>query len=378
LSIYTQAWELTGRAQYKRIALGVRAFLRTQMMSAEGGFYNAQDAAVDGQEGISYVWTSRQIAQLLGPDAERFFHTYALVALPSEEAALDPDDAPGVLRVQMRGGEEDREARLAALEPARRKLLAARNQREQPPVDEKILAGMNGLAIEAFVTSARVFKHREDVDMAGRTAHRLWDLAWSGTPSRLQHGLYRGRAQGDGFVDDYALLVRGLLALHSATGERIWLVRARSLGDAMLRTFLVDSGALRSTVSTQTLILAPLEQGDGAYPAGISAAADALTRLFIATHSRRYELAAQRVAQQVAAQPERWPVVVAAINSGPPAQATTSRPATLAQTIAPVNDTAAHVRVTGVTRASPAHDEIAITLTIEPGYHVNANPASYD
>ena len=81
LSIYAQAWELTGRAQYRRIAMGVRGYLRTQMMSRNGGFYTAQDAAVEGREGASYVWTRRQIDELLGKDATAFFETYALTAL---------------------------------------------------------------------------------------------------------------------------------------------------------------------------------------------------------------------------------------------------------------------------------------------------------
>jgi uncharacterized protein YyaL (SSP411 family) len=379
LSIYSQAWALTGRPQYKRVALGVRDFLRDRMMSPDGGFYTAQDAAVDGREGASYLWTRRQIVQVLGRSADDFFETYALVSLPNDEAALDADDAPGVLRMQMHSNDEAREARLAALEPARRKLLAARNERRQPPIDQKILAGLNGLATEAFVTSARTFKSRQDIDVAGRAADRLWNLAWNGASSQLRHGVYRGRAQGDGFLDDYALLIRGLLAMHAATKERIWLVRARSVGNAMVHDFLTEgSGVQRTTMSTQNLIFAPLEEGDGAYPAGISAAVDALTRLSVTTRDTRYQRVAQTIARQLSAQPERWPVAVAAINRSAPIARSASKTASLANSAPSANETAAHVRASGIARFSAEHDEIAITLKIEAGYHVNANPASYD
>jgi uncharacterized protein YyaL (SSP411 family) len=379
LSIYSQAWALTARPQYKRIALGVRDFLRSQMTSPEGGFYTAQDAAVDGREGVSYVWTRSQITQVLDADADDFFETYALVSLPNDEPALDADDAPGVLRVQMRGNDETREARVAALEPARRKLLAVRNERRQPLIDQKVLTGLNGLAIEAFVTSARTFKSPQDIDAAGRAAHRLWDLAWDGASSQLRHGLYRNRAQGDGFLDDYALLIRGLLAMHAATKERAWLARARSVGEAMVENFLTkERGIHTTTVSTQNLIFAPLEEGDGAYPAGISAAVDALTRLFVTTRETRYQRAADSVTRQLSAQPERWPVAVAAINRSVSAPRSASKTDNLANSAPPANETAAHVRASGIARFSSEHDEIAITLKIEAGYHINANPASYD
>jgi len=378
LSIYALAWEFTGRAQYKRVALAVRDYLRSEMMSAGGGFYTAQDAAVEGQEGASYTWTRKQIEELLGTDAKAFFETYALTVLAAENAALDPDDVPGVLRVQMHGTPDEREARLAALEPARRTLLAARKQRRQPPIDEKILAGLNGLAIEALITSARVFKTPEDINAARQAAQRLWDYAWNRSLSQLAHGLYRGRAQADGFLDDYALLLRGLLALHTQTRQAIWLQRGRAVADAMLRIFAAEgSGALRTTTSADGLILMPLEQGDGAYPAGISAAVDALIRLSEATHSKRYQLAAARIARSAAAQPERWPVIVAALNRASGA-AGGSRPEGLAPTTASANDTAGHVRVSATVRSSFDGDEIAVTLRIDEGYHINANPASFD
>src|SRR3954452_1830843 len=289
LSIYARAWELTGRAQYRRIAMGVRNYLRTRMMSPNGGFYTAQDAAVDGHEGVSYVWTRGQIDELLGRDATAFFETYALTPLEAEDPTLAVDDKPGVLRVLPQGTAEEREARLAALEPARRKLLAARNLRTQPPIDQKILSGLNGLTIDALVASARLLHQRDDLDSAARAADRLWSAAWIGKPARLKHAFYRGHAQGDGFLDDYALLLRALLALHQATREDRWLVRARTLGDALVRTFIDNSsGALRSTANSDNLLLVPIEEGDCAYPAGNRAAVADFNRFSIGSDAERF------------------------------------------------------------------------------------------
>jgi uncharacterized protein YyaL (SSP411 family) len=217
------------------------------------------------------------------------------------------------------------------------------------------------------------------MDAARRAAQRVWDIAWDGSASRLKHGLYRGQAQGEGFLDDYALLVRGLLAMHRASGERVWLTRARQLGDAMLRTFLADSsGALRLTLDTRSLIFAPLEQGDAAYPAGISAAVDALGRLYDATHSKRYQRAALSAARQLSMPPERWPVAVAALNGGIAASSATGEAEKSAPAVKSAHDTAAHVHVSAALRSTTDADEIAVTLQIDPGFHINANPASHD
>ena len=380
LGLYARAWQRTQKPQYKRVALGTRDYLRDRMMASEGGFYTAEDAAVGGEEGASYVWSRSEIAAVLGMGATDFLHTYSLTPMPEQTDRLDPDAAPGILRVPQpdTGDANSVESELAWLSPYTRRLLSARDARPQPARDEKLLVGWNGLAIDGFVVSGEVFSDPDDIAIAKHTAERIWSLAWDAQDQELSHQIFRGRAQGSGFLEDYALLGRSLLSLYQATGEEIWLRRAQTLTDALLRRFDSDGGGvLMSASDGGTLIIAPIEDGDGAYPSGTSAAVDLVLRLGRATGDRQYTAAAAQIARQASGHPEQWPTLVAAVSADNLGIAAL-RESSPAEMERPVGETARHVTVSATTRSTGAYREIIITLNIERGYHINANPASFD
>jgi hypothetical protein len=302
--------------------------------------------------------------------------------MPEQADPLDPEAAGSVLRVRWSSaGDAARvERELAALEPQKRELLAARSARPQPARDEKLLVGWNGLAIEGFVISATAFADPSSRAVARRAAQRVWNLAWHSN-GQLSHEIFRGRAQGSGFLEDYALLGRSFVSLHQLTGEKVWLQRARTLADAMLLRFDAEgTGVLASAAGADTLIVAPLEEGDGAYPSGTSAAVDLLARLGQAAGRKQYADAAAHIAQQASRHPEQWPTLVAALNAHEPSAAPHPAPVETApaQVVQPSGETARHVRASAAARSSRGHREIVITLDIERGYHINANPASFD
>jgi uncharacterized protein YyaL (SSP411 family) len=374
LGLYARAWQHSQEPQYRRIALGTRDYLRDRMLSPEGGFYTAEDAAVGGDEGASYVWSQSEIGVLLGASAADFWCTYALTPMPDQTDPTNPETAPGVLRVRQREASNTAtvEHEIASLVTQTRTLLAAREARPQPARDEKLLVGWNGLAIDAFVVSGEVFHDPDDIANAKRAGERIWDLAWDARKDQLSHQIFRGRVQGSAFLEDYALLGRGFLSLYRATGEELWLQRARTLADALLRRFDANGdGVLTSTSEGDTLIVAPVEEGDGAYPSGTSAAVDLLARLGRATNDQRYADAAARLARQASDHPEQWPALVAAASANDLGREASG-------TDQPASETARHVRASATSRSSGRYREIVITLDIEPGYHVNANPASFD
>jgi uncharacterized protein YyaL (SSP411 family) len=374
MGLYARAWKHTQEPQYRRIALATRDYLRDRMMSPEGGFYTAEDAAVGGEEGASYVWSQYEIGVLLGASAADFWRTYALTPMPDQADPTSPETAPGVLRVSQREASDTSavEHEIALLAPQTRKLLSAREARPHPARDEKLLVGWNGLAIDAFVVNGKVFHDPNDIAVAKRTAERIWDLAWDAQKEQLSHQIFRGRAQGSAFLEDYALLGRSFLSLYQATGEDMWLQRARTLADALLHRFDANGdGVLTSTSDGDTLIVVPVEEGDGAYPAGTSAAVDLLARLGRVASDRRYVDAAARIARQANDHPEQWPTLVAAVSANDLGRVASGMDQ-------PVSETARHVRASAISRSSGSYREIVITLDIEPGYHINANPASFD
>ena len=376
LSVYTRAWKLTHRPQYRRVALGIRDYLRMCLMAPEGGFYTAEDAEVDGEEGATYLWSSEQIAGALGDKAAQFLDIYALTPMPDDAQSIEPETARGALRVAVNGGVDavSVEKNIAALDAQRTELLRTRDKRAQPARDEKLLIGLNGLAIDALVTSAAALHGKQDVRDAERAARRLWHLAWDQRTKHLQHQVFRERAGGDGYLEDYALFGRGLLSLYRATGNSLWRSRAALVADAMLVRFGADREAMpASAASAEHLFITAPDLGDDTYPSGSSGAVALLVSLSEATGRRRYAQAAQRMARRAPGPIEQRPLMVAALQTVE-LDISRSEPAPAAAARA----SAEHVRASGHFETTSGGTRIVVTLDVERGFHVNANPASFD
>ncbi len=356
------------------------------MLAPEGGFYSAQDAEVNGEEGASYAWTRGEVVAVLGAEAaKRFFRVYHLTRMSRLQA--ESLEQPGVLRIRtelMQKSGDEIVGFLNSVSSLRARLLAARNRRPQPPRDDKIVVGINGLAIDAFVRSGRVFHRDRDLEAARRTAERLWTLAYNPTTHRLKHEIFRGRAQTAAYLDDYALLGRGFMALYEATKDLVWRQRAAPLADAIVRHFLHESGRLSTSPNEKELLIMPQDHGDDVYGSGTSAAIDLLLRVG-ATGEPRYASLADRVLRYVGGgvqeNPDTWGVLVAAVNLDQLAARSPGRETVARAGPSPrdfeVPRTADHVHVTA-TLVTGDRDEIVTTLEVDDGWHVNANPASFD
>ena len=393
LEIYAQAYELTGNPLYRQVAQDVAAYLSQQMIAPGGGFYAAQDAEVDGQEGVSYLWSGEEIEAILGKDAARdFLQVYSLTPLPerSGERLLSGGEK-GVLRVRLpvaangqrsSGGEMAQV--LASLAPARAKLLAARNARPQPARDEKIIVAWNALAIEAMVRSGKILGEATFIELGKQAAGQLWALAYDAKSAELKHEIFRGRAQTPAYLDDYALLGLACLSVHEATGDGAWRDKAVSLAAAMLKRFS-KAGALATTVAASDQLIPLQDDGDNTAPSGTSAALELLVRLYGATGKQEYAQSAlqilSRLSGSIREKPTLWPSAVAAVNRYPlPLGAAALRvPGPQSEGKPPASpSTADHLHARGEVRQAGDHDEITVTLVIDKSYHVNANPATFD
>lgn len=366
LAIYAQAFTLTQDARYRAVAVEVADYLTQRMMAPDGGFYTAEDATVDGREGSSYLWTRPEIITVLGARAAtQFFDRYELTPLPDTDPGHD--EGAGVLRRRLSGD-------AAAPDDAawRAQLLAARDRRRQPARDEKIVVALNGLAIQAFAQAGQRLGAPQYVEVARRAADALWRNAYDPV-SGLRHELFRGRAQTDAFLDDYALLGRGLLALHEAEADAVWLQRAGALADAMLARFQRPDGGFSTTIAEKDLPMAPPEDGDNVLPSASSAAVDFLLRLQRATGTTRYLDAARGIVGHFGPRledaPEAWPAMLLALADNAFAPA--------AHAAAGALTTESVVRASATLNSTAEQDEVVFTLQIDAGYHVNANPASY-
>jgi uncharacterized protein len=293
-----------------------------------------------------------------------FFSLYELTPLHGESGG------PGVLRVQRGKADASFSQALADLAPLRTRLLEARNRRRQPARDDKIVVALDGLAISKLSRAETVTG--EPIEAAKRAGEVLWQQAFDEKSGMLHRYLYGGNPQGAGFLEDYALLGLGYLALNEATGEPLWLERANTLAEAMVQRFVKPDGAIATASLDANLIVPPIDLGDSDTPSGTSAAYGLLARL--GRTEPRYADAATKVmawmAPKLEVSPAGWASFIAS--------AAELRAPGLAAVPPSTLDSAAHVKATAHGEILSDHDRIVITLTIDPGYHINANPASLD
>jgi uncharacterized protein YyaL (SSP411 family) len=285
---YTEASAQMNEPRYAEVAREVLDFLLREMTSAEGAFFTALDAEVDGREGLNYLWTESQIQQVLGADDARIFNrVYGADQGPNfadpHHGAAAPDH--NILFLAQPPESDAVRARLAGM---RAKLKAVRDQRKQPLLDTKILTAWNALMIRTLATAGRALDQPRYIDAAVRAAEFL--LSRHRTPDG---GLYRtsrdGAAKYDGFVDDYSYLVQALLALHEATGQARWKTEAAGLAEVMRRKFAdAERGGFYFTqAGAPDLIVRQKVASDSPLPSGNAVAAMVMLQLDQANEARK-------------------------------------------------------------------------------------------
>jgi uncharacterized protein len=276
--LYVHAWQVTGEARYRRVAEETLDYLLRDLRHPAGGFYSAQDADAEGEEGRSYVWSWDELVEVAGEEAARYWG-----AAPEGNW-----DGTNVLWTGHGAGEPP-----AGLEEARVRLLEVREKRVQPATDDKVLAAWNGLAIRAFAEAGRAFGEPRYVEAAEAAATFVLTRLRR-DDGRLLRAWRDGRASGAGYCDDQALMAAACVSLYETTFDPRWLLEARSLADDLLRLFHdEDEGGFFQTGSdAESLVVRPKELFDNAVPSGNSAAAEVLQRLAHLTGDERYERAA--------------------------------------------------------------------------------------
>jgi len=285
---YAEAWQVTGRDDFARVARDTLEYLHREMTAPGGGIFSATDAdskRPDGksEEGAFFVWSEAEIRDHLGagPDTDHFIRYYGVTAGGNFEGA-------NILAI---AAPDEREH--GALAPQRAALYATRLRRSPPFRDEKILAAWNGLAISAFAVAGRMFDEPRYVAAAVRAASHLLENMRPG--GRLARSAKDGRAGGAGFLDDYAFVCAGLIDLYEATFEPRWLREAIALADDVERLFGDPAGGWFMTAADhEQLIAREKPTYDGAEPSGTSVALLNALRLGTFTSDDRWRAIADR------------------------------------------------------------------------------------
>ena len=272
---YTEAGRLTGKTFYARVVGEIVDYLAGSMTSPEGAFYTAEDADSEGAEGRFYVWTPAEIKAHLGEDAGalfcRRFNVTAAGNFEKNTSILHVTASlPAFAAAEQRSADEVR----VELEKARERLFHKRGQRVHPLKDDKIITSWNGLMIAALAKAGSAFGRPEYLRRAREAADFL--LARLQRPDGYLWRRFRqGEAEHRGCLDDYAFLAWGMVELFHATYEPCWLEAALKIADQMNELFWDEDGGrfFYAGSDGEQLLVRPVEQVDGAVPAGNSVAA---------------------------------------------------------------------------------------------------------
>jgi uncharacterized protein YyaL (SSP411 family) len=307
--VYADAYRATKKSQYRRVLEQTLAFIGREMTSPEGGFYSALDADSQGEEGRFYVWTAKEIDKVLTDQspAELFKKVYGAEGDPNFESRYHILTLPRPLADRAKDlqmTEEQLEARLA---PPREKLFGARAKRPRPFLDTKVLTAWNGQMIAGLAAAGQTLGDKKTVESAARAADFVLKTLRTKDGRLLRsYGAAPGQkaeARINGYLDDYAFLVHGLLSLHDATNDKRWLDEAKALTDVMVK-FHADEkqgGFFYTSNDHEKLFARNMEQYDGAQPSSNSMAAQNLVRLWTKTGDERYAKLAEKTFKGLAA-----------------------------------------------------------------------------
>ncbi|XVV04644.1 thioredoxin domain-containing protein [Actinosynnema sp. CA-248983] len=311
LRVYSHLSRRDPSPRYAQVVRETAEFLLRTLTTPEGGFAASLDADTDGVEGLTYVWTPAQLAEVLGPlEGARAAVLYGV----TEEGTFEH----GSSTLRMLG---------EPVPEIAEKLLEARERRPQPGLDDKVVTAWNGLAITALAEAGSVFGEPRWVAAAARAASLLLDLhVVDGRLLRTSRGGAAGTAAG--VLEDYGCFADGLLALHQATGEPQWLAEACALLDTALARFAgAEPGVYYDTADdAEALVQRPADPSDNASPSGASSLASALVTASVlgAPRSAEYRAAAEaavaRAGLLAAREPRfagHWLSVAEALEHGP-------------------------------------------------------------
>ena len=261
-------WQATKDDEVRRVCEETLDWVAREMTSPEGAFYSTLDADSEGEEGKFYLWSESELCSLLGGDANALVTYWGVTVEGNFEGHNILHVAEGAHVVDP-----------AALSAIKEKLYQVRSKRVWPARDEKILASWNGLMLRAVAEAARAFDTRRFAGLAIRNGEFLARAMVSG--GRLFRTHKDGRSRIAGFLEDYAAIGLGFLALYELTFDRVWLDRSRELSNSMARWFWDDEAEAFFDTPTdhEELLARPRDITDNATPSGTSLAVELSLKL---------------------------------------------------------------------------------------------------
>ena len=300
---YIEAYQATKKELFENTVKEILEYVNRDMCSKKGGFYSAEDADSEGEEGKYYLWTVDEVRAILKDDADLFLEIFNC-----EPAGnwIDPMHGgkvgTNILHLQTTMDEYSSKSNVSAgileikIALAQKQLLEAREKRIHPHKDDKILTDWNGLMISAFAKAAQVFDEKKYIEIAESTAKFILNHMTLQN-GRLLHRYRNGNADIASNLDDHAFLIAALLDLYETTFSVDHLIDALKLNDDLIKYFWDENdGAFFFTATdSEKLLVRQKEIYDGAIPSGNSIALLNLVRLYRFTGRTEFEVKASQM-----------------------------------------------------------------------------------
>ena len=282
IAVLSEAYQLTRKERYREVIDETMKFIERELLHPLKGFYSALDADSEGEEGKFYVWEKKEVELLLGKDAHVFCNYFDIsekgnwedknilrVKKPVEEFATDHNfDVDDLKEI---------------LEKGKIKLLAERNKRIGPLLDDKIILGWNALMNTACSKAFAATGNGAYKKLAISNMEFLMNTFTDDGSPGFHHTWKNGQSKFPAFLDDYAFLIQALIHLHEITANTQWLLRAKEIGELVIENFSEpETGFFFYTRSDQgDVIVRKKEVYDGAVPSGNAIMASVLYQLSI-------------------------------------------------------------------------------------------------
>ena len=323
--VYTEAYQATGKQEYEQVAREILTYVLRDMTDPGGGFYSAEDADSEGEEGKFYLWRADEIRQELSQeDADLIIAALSVAEIGNfEDPASGELAGTNILHLAQpipdlaASLDISEEELITQLESARRQLFAAREARVHPHKDDKVLTDWNGLMIAALAKGGQVFADDEYTLAAQEAAEFVLENMHT-EQGRLLHRYRDGEAAVQANMDDYAFLIWGLLELYETTFDIQYLESALDLTDEVVTHYWdeQDGGFYFTPDDGENVIGRHKLIHDGAVPSGNSVMMLNLVRLGRLTANPDFDERAMAIGQAFAGYIKKQPSAYAQFMNG--------------------------------------------------------------
>ena len=312
--VYTEAYQATGNLDYKKIAEEVLEYVLRDMSSPEGAFYSAEDADSEGVEGKFYVWTAKEVKEVLNHDETEFISVvfdikdggnfndnYTQKSINNIlHQKHDINELTEILELS-KSEIEDK------IETIRIKLYNERKKRVHPHKDDKILTDWNGLMIASLSIASQVFNNEKYLEASKNAADFI--LQELLIDSKLMHRYREGDAGIVGNLDDYSFMIWGLLELYTASFDIKYLNAAINLNKTLIRYFWDDTnnGFYFTASDSEKILIREKKIYDSATPSGNSVELSNLIHISRLTEDPALERMAVKMETSFSEDVERLP-----------------------------------------------------------------------